>query len=274
MTDHFHVTAVQDWGGSQERMYGFDDHLTRAEADQLAADMAEADAAYLGGPCDGTDIARYEAAREKFGERFGELVSGNVCPGWNAIWVTPCGDPWASPDGDSCQFKTLMGSRPEAWGKPFWTPKGDAPEDEMTEEENAAYQRGFAEEHVRKGFYGDEDLQLLGITREEAEAYQRERTISALADRHRNDPAVLREALIRAVKETQARTATLTEVGGRVDGFGQIVFENARVTLYPVFNEYEVDVVTAQGAFGFDVPVDKVTARTKDAPGPDRGRPF
>ncbi len=41
--------------------------------------------------------------------------------------------------------------------------------------EDHEIQAGFAFEHVRKGFYDDADLALLGITRAEAEEYQRER---------------------------------------------------------------------------------------------------
>ena len=53
---------------------------------------------------------------------------------------------------------------------------------EMTEaEELLEIQRGFAADHVRKGFYDEDDLELLGITQDEAEAYQRKRNAGPVA---------------------------------------------------------------------------------------------
>jgi hypothetical protein len=53
---------------------------------------------------------------------------------------------------------------------------------EMTEaEELLEIQRGFAADHVRKGFYDEDDLELLGITQDEAEAYQRKRDADRVA---------------------------------------------------------------------------------------------
>jgi hypothetical protein len=179
VADHYHVFAVQDWGGSQQWMRGTDDRLTRVGAEQLAAEMAQADTAAVSG-----DPDRFEAARLKFGdERFSELVSGNVCPGWNAIWLIDC--------GDLCRFEeTFHKKQPHEWGEPHWTPQSLTPEDEA-----AAHQEGIAFEHVRKGTYDENDLQLLGITREEAQKAHRDRAVQQLASRYCNDPGVLREAL-------------------------------------------------------------------------------
>lgn len=90
---HFHVLAVQDWGGSQEHWRGWDDQRTRGQAEQYALDMIEADTAYVAYHCgDPGDWARvYDAVRDKFGERFSDLASGNVNPGWDAIFIEPCG---------------------------------------------------------------------------------------------------------------------------------------------------------------------------------------
>lgn len=84
--DHYHVAAVQDAGGSQECWRTWDDRWNREQAEDHAATMADADSAYVSGSLD-----RYEAAVKKYGEdRFSELHSDNVAPGWNAIWIVPC----------------------------------------------------------------------------------------------------------------------------------------------------------------------------------------
>lgn len=59
--------------------------------------------------------------------------------------------------------------------------------------DNYGYEVDIAVEHIRKGFYDDDDLRIAGITREEAEAFQRSRTIEDLA--HRHPVEVLRAAL-------------------------------------------------------------------------------
>jgi hypothetical protein len=48
-------------------------------------------------------------------------------------------------------------------------------ESTMTEMELRGYQEPIAADHVRKGFYDDDDLQILGMTRDEAEHAYRER---------------------------------------------------------------------------------------------------
>lgn len=114
--DHFHVFAVQDWGGSQEFLRGFDERLSYADAVQLVTDMAEADTAYTGHHMAGTTSAEdYEAVQRKFGDRFDDLISGNVCPGWDGIWIIPC-----VPD---CAFQELFDMPAHEWsGDPHWTP--------------------------------------------------------------------------------------------------------------------------------------------------------
>lgn len=116
-SDHFHVMAVQDWGGSQEYGRGWDDQLSRADAEQMTADIVECDTAYAGfcGSNAGMAFDSYEAARQKYGdERFSELASTNVAPGWDAVWVVKC--------EQSCRFEDLFhGKRPEQWGEPLWT---------------------------------------------------------------------------------------------------------------------------------------------------------
>ncbi|MFI6299568.1 hypothetical protein ACIBEJ_48795 [Nonomuraea sp. NPDC050790] len=114
--DHYHVVAVQDWGGRQEFMRGEPAHLTHEEAVQLVVDMAEADAAYTGHHLAGVvSREQYEAVQEKFGDRFSELISTNMCPGWNGIWIIPC--------GQDCTFDEVFALPPEEWpGKPYWTP--------------------------------------------------------------------------------------------------------------------------------------------------------
>lgn len=111
---HHHVMAVQDWGGSQEFWRSWDDQWTCEQAMAHAAAMADADSAYVSG-----DVDRYMAAREKYGDdRFSDLISGNVCPGWNAIWVISCPDDclW-----DLIELEDIQGL------KPWWTPARERP---------------------------------------------------------------------------------------------------------------------------------------------------
>jgi len=85
---HYHVVAAQDWGGSQE-FWRLDktDPLTKQEAEALADRMLEADLASQDG-----GEARV-ASQRMFGAEWDELVSGNVAPGWDGIWVVPCDEP-------------------------------------------------------------------------------------------------------------------------------------------------------------------------------------
>jgi len=53
-------------------------------------------------------------------------------------------------------------------------------------------QRNFAAEHVRKGFWDPGDLELLGITEDQANAYRRERRVRILSEHSVED---LRDAL-------------------------------------------------------------------------------
>lgn len=104
---HHHVIAVQDWGGSQERTYGYPDPLTRDEGERLAADMAEADRLVY-------ELGHSEAAYRLYGDRVPDLISGNICPGWEAIWLLPC--------ADQCQFEKAFEQDPASWGEPHWRP--------------------------------------------------------------------------------------------------------------------------------------------------------
>ncbi|MFI9552633.1 hypothetical protein [Nonomuraea endophytica] len=195
-TDHYHVFAVQDWGGRQEFMRGERDRLTHEEAVQLVADMAEADTAYTGHHMAGVvSREQYEAIQEKFGDRFSDLISTNMCPGWNGIWVIPC--------GQECTFEEVFALPPEEWpGKPHWKPGTDSAEPpfehrELTEEDLDAIGIALREEEaakaVRHGVYNDDDLKVLGITQQEAEEARRERVVAHLASDFA--PDVLKAAL-------------------------------------------------------------------------------
>jgi hypothetical protein len=63
---------------------------------------------------------------------------------------------------------------------------------ELTDEQLHDIQVGFAADHVRKGFWDQNDLDLLGITEEEAQAVDRERRVEMLAQ---HSPDDLRAAL-------------------------------------------------------------------------------
>ena len=110
---HHHVVAVQDLGGTQERWFApaqtVDDYWTRQQAEQLAHDMIEADTAYAGRGRSGMDIAAWDAAHAKFGDRLHELISGNVAPGWDAIYIVDCADP--------CSWDINQ----PVTGEPWWT---------------------------------------------------------------------------------------------------------------------------------------------------------
>jgi hypothetical protein len=124
ITSHYHVIAVQDWGGSQEYYIGKDDPLTLTEAQQLADDMVRADTIYMSGG--GLDSDR--AGEAEFGDRYHDLISTNVAPGWNAIWLVTC--------EQQCRFGEIFHGRTctecgtttppprdvrDVWGEPYWT---------------------------------------------------------------------------------------------------------------------------------------------------------
>jgi hypothetical protein len=107
--DHSHVFAVQDHGGSQERWVGNDEKLTFADARKLADDMGHADTLVY-------RTGNGEQAARRYGDRLGELISSNVAPGWDGIWLTPC--------TSDCRFEQLFhefGER-ESLSRPYWTP--------------------------------------------------------------------------------------------------------------------------------------------------------
>lgn len=112
MSAHHHVIAVQDWGGSQEYFRGEPDPLTREQAEQLVTDMADADRLTR-------ELDRWDEAERKYGDRLDDLVSSNVCPGWDAMWITTC--------GMRCAFDDIWGRR-EKLGDPVW-PRDEQPAD-------------------------------------------------------------------------------------------------------------------------------------------------
>ena len=80
---HYHVYAVQDWGGSQE--------YWRYETGKLDYDQAEIHAmlmVVIDSANRGIDLAgEWQWADELRG-----YASTNISPGWEAIWITPCID--------------------------------------------------------------------------------------------------------------------------------------------------------------------------------------
>lgn len=93
--NHYHVVAVQDHGGSQEywRAWGGspgspgnDGVLGETDARVLARNVAACDvvSTHFGG----TEV--FEAALENLGDRFFDLASSSVAPGWEQIWIVGC----------------------------------------------------------------------------------------------------------------------------------------------------------------------------------------
>ena len=109
----YHLMAVQDWGGSQEWWVDWPVHLTRADAEAIAADMADADRAYLSGDLDDylAGEARYSP---KYGDDWHKLISTNVCPGWDAIFIERCPE-------------TCKGTYGGELSDPFWRPAPSTP---------------------------------------------------------------------------------------------------------------------------------------------------
>lgn len=89
--ERFHVSAVQDWGGTQEHWKVWDGHFTRAEAETIGIDMLIADSAIREGTPEWYCRVerKYSAV---YGERWHDLVSGNVAPGWDAVFIDSCED--------------------------------------------------------------------------------------------------------------------------------------------------------------------------------------
>ena len=72
---HYHVIAVKDRGGTQERWIGWDDHFTPAQASNHVNNMKRAESL---SPQDGMT---------KFGEGYHDLL------GWDRVWIVECGPP-------------------------------------------------------------------------------------------------------------------------------------------------------------------------------------
>lgn len=59
----------------------------------------------------------------------------------------------------------------------------DAPDGDLTDEQLIEIRRGFATEHIHRGWYDQGDLDALGITSDEADAFIRERDRERMKDR-------------------------------------------------------------------------------------------
>ena len=70
-------------------------------------------------------------------------------------------------------------------------------------------------------------------------------------------------AIINELSDSIADITALGAIGGVLDEFGQIIFDNVKVICYRVDGEYEIDIVTKNGAFGFDVPIGKITVKER-----------
>lgn len=184
--DHYHVFAVQDLGGTQEawKMPQDDQKLTLEQARQLASDMKRADWLFRDGPAEFTDP---RMAIDEFGDRLYDLISDNVAPGWDAIFVVDC--------HGSCELTFHKFTPDMDTELKFCAECRRIADNGICDPCNDEIQKGFAVNRVRTGWADDNDLEMLGITRTDADQVQRRNTIDMLASLYRNDPDVLREAL-------------------------------------------------------------------------------
>jgi len=103
---HFHVFAVQDWGGSSEHWrhweepWSYDDAITHGIM-MIFADHGLQLPPQFNGMAYGISH-----------KRFRELASTNISPGWNAIWIEKCAEP--------CCVDCWV---PADLGEPWWTPE-------------------------------------------------------------------------------------------------------------------------------------------------------
>lgn len=117
--DHWHVYAIQDEYGSTEYRRGWDDRLTETQARALAGDVIRVDTAYLYG------WDEFNELRAEYGDdRITELVSTNVNPGWDGIWVLGC-------YGPKCRFHDVVHSLPDLC-EPYWRPSAPDREELLT----------------------------------------------------------------------------------------------------------------------------------------------
>ena len=113
-TSHYHVIALQNWSGRYEYARGENQPITLTQARQHANDMIRANTIYMSGN---------SALETEFGDRFHNLISTNVNPSWNSIWIVGCGEP--------CRFQETFRGRTcptcghtaqpsaESWGEPY-----------------------------------------------------------------------------------------------------------------------------------------------------------
>lgn len=99
----YHVIAVQDWRGPQEGSHEWNVCMTRAEAEDLARDIIDADWVFR-------VTGLWDEVKRRYRPKYGDdwhylLPATNVDPGWNAIFIAPCapdvagepGEPWWTP---------------------------------------------------------------------------------------------------------------------------------------------------------------------------------
>jgi hypothetical protein len=81
----------------------------------------------------------------------------------------------------------------------------------ISDEEDEEIQKGFAVDHIRKGYFDDGDLEILGITEDEANASIRNQHVQRLARTY--TPEVLRKALALAEDPAKGARSPLRLVG-------------------------------------------------------------
>lgn len=118
---HWHVFAIEDWGGSLERVKGWDEPMTEDKARTLADDIVKADT-LRGTPID-CDVLEanptWKRLRATYGDNLDELTS-SPCGPWQATWLIPCFEP------DHCRYSDIRVSLPHRFPRsiePYWQPE-------------------------------------------------------------------------------------------------------------------------------------------------------
>lgn len=107
MREHYHVVAVTDWDGANESWQSFGDEMNLIKAQLLASDIIALD----GGDYSPDDYADLE---EKYGANLVQGLTSASHSGWDAVWVTEC--------GQDCQIDELL-THPslDTLGDPHWS---------------------------------------------------------------------------------------------------------------------------------------------------------
>jgi hypothetical protein len=118
---HWHVYALHGCEARYERVRGWDNPLTEAQARKLADDLVLADTlARLAVDGDTRDASpTWQRLLDDYGDDLADLVSSDiVCGGWTGAWVLACYEP------GHCRYRDVYARLPRV-AEPYWTPERD-----------------------------------------------------------------------------------------------------------------------------------------------------